>query len=316
MKTILITGGLGFIGINAALRFKDKYRVILFDSLIKKSSRENYKKFKNDFEIHPNCIEDKNDLDFVFKKSEIDICIHLAAQTAVTKSIEDPEHDFYTNVVGTFNLLECIREFNPDCKLIYASTNKVYGELRYIEYDIDETESLDFYTPYGCSKGAADQYVIDYGRTYGLNTYVCRQSCIYGKYQDGTEDQGWVAWFVKQFIQKGELTIYGNGEQIRDLLYIDDLIDFYELLIQNDYIDRVFNIGGGQYNKISLLELIQWLENYFNYKIPVKHEEKRKGDQMQFVSENFRAYDTGWWTTTSIDKGLKKLLIEYLQNGA
>lgn len=212
----------------------------------------------------------------------MDVVFHLAAQTAVTASIKDPQRDFQTNVVGTFNLLESIRINNPKAILVYASTNKVYGP---------QGRALDFETPYGCSKGAGDQYVLDYCRTYDLKTVVFRQSCIYGPHQFGNEDQGWVAWFVTAALQNKKITIYGDGKQIRDILYVDDLFAAWDTAVRkiNQVKGLAFDIGGGVKNKISLLELVAILEKELGRKIKIKFAPKRLGDQDIFVSDNLLA---------------------------
>lgn len=326
MKTMLITGGLGFIGINAALRFEKDYKVILFDNLSKRAASDNLETYQKRFNVLVGDVSKYEDVMNVFNSYKIDIVIHLAAQTAVTKSILYPQLDFESNALGTFYLLEEIRQRGLDVKFIYASTNKVYGSLdQYKTWDknkryesinhfigIKEEECLDFFTPYGCSKGAGDQYVRDYARIYGMRTYVIRQSCIYGKHQDGTEDQGWVAWFTKQALKKEPITIYGNGFQVRDLLYIDDLIDFYENLITNDIPSDVFNIGGGFDNSVSLMELIDLLNKKLLMDIEISFSEERQGDQKIFISNNSKAERLGWKVKTNIDTGLNKL-IEYLK---
>jgi CDP-paratose 2-epimerase len=327
---ILITGGLGFIGINTTLRYVNKAdNIILFDNLNKIGSLENLKLVRD----YPNVkfikgdLRNYNDVQNVFKGSMFDVIFHLGGQTAVTTSLENPKMDFESNATGTFNILECMREYTPEAKLIFTSTNKVYGNLngrnltesskRYVFTDnisgIDETENLDFYSPYGCSKGAADQYVRDYHRIYGLDTVVLRQSCIYGKYQNGTEDQGWVAWFIKRFIEGGKITIFGDGKQVRDILYIDDLIDLYELIVDKTKGGEIYNIGGGMGNTTSILEIMETL----NEKIPknnvvISYSDERDGDQKIFISSNKLIKDLGWYPKISIDSGVDKL-ITYLK---
>lgn len=325
---ILITGGLGFIGINTALRLTESgHKVTLFDNLNKLGllkyidrvlpTMTNF--IKGD-------IRNRNDVEKAFISSKYDAVFHLAAQTAVTCSVEDPVLDFENNVVGSFHILECVRNHCPEAKLIYSSTNKVYGSLtrrglveketRYVFKDningINENEMLDFYSPYGCSKGAADQYIRDYARIYGLDTAVVRQSCIYGEYQDGTEDQGWVAWFVKAFLNDYPITIFGDGKQVRDILYIGDLVDFYEYLLKNNNNGEIYNLGGGMINSLSLLELIGILERKFNKKIIPFFSEERHGDQKIFISDNTKAEGLGWTPKVGTDYGLDKL-ISYLK---
>jgi CDP-paratose 2-epimerase len=263
----------------------------------------------------------------IFKSNNFDLIYHLGAQTAVTTSLTNPNMDFETNAIGTFNILECMREYCPKAKLIFSSTNKVYGNLnnrplienetRYTFKDdisgIGENENLDFYSPYGCSKGAADQYVRDYARIYGLHTVVIRQSCIYGIYQNGTEDQGWVAWFIKRFIEGGDITIFGDGKQVRDILYIDDLIDFYELISTKSNPGDVYNIGGGPNNTTSIIEIIDLLSDKINNDmVKIGYDKERDGDQKIFVSDNLKANSIGWTPKVGVNEGVDKL-IKYLK---
>lgn len=325
---VLITGGLGFIGINTALRFAEKgYRVTLFDNLNKTGMLHHvdYVLSKVDKLIKGD-LRNKNDVELVFKASKYDIIFHLGAQTAVTFSVEDPVLDFESNALGTFNVLEGMRKYCPNAKLLYTSTNKVYGTLetrglvetdtKYIFKDkingIDETEMLDFYSPYGCSKGAADQYVRDYARIYDLDTVVLRQSCIYGEYQDGTEDQGWVVWFIRAFLHEHQITIYGDGKQVRDALYIGDLVDLYECVMSSNTKGEVYNVGGGIDNSLSLLELITLLEAKFNKKINPLFVDERPGDQKLFISDNRKVEGLGWKPKVNVNNGLDKL-INYLK---
>ena len=264
----------------------------------------------------------------IFGQWQFDIIFHFAAQTAVTISTSNATLDFESNAIGTFNLLKIMRKNNSYAKLIYSSTNKVYGNLRSRELieeeyrynfkdnaiGIDEKEPLDFYSMYGCSKGCADQYVRDFSRTYGLHTSIVRQSCIYGKHHDQcTEDQGWVAWFANSFVKNTPITIYGNGKQVRDILYISDLVDLYELIIEKGKQGEIYNAGGGMINSISLLELLTRLEEAFGAKVPLFFAEPRTGDQKIFISDNTKAEKKlGWTIKTNIKDGLGKL-IEYLR---
>ena len=212
--------------------------------------------------------------------------------------------------------METIRVNNPKAIFIYSSTNKVYGDLskqrpRSHPNGIDESENLDFISPYGCSKGAADLYCLDYGRVYKMNTVVFRQSCIYGPFQFGVEDQGWVAFFSKQFLFKKSLTIFGNGHQIRDLLYVEDLIDAYQLAINNikKVRGQAFNIGGGIKNAYSLLQVINILEDNFGYKIKIGFDKTRLGDQKYFVSKNEKIKKIlGWRPKTDFLVGIKNMI--------
>lgn len=304
---ILITGGIGFIGTNAAIYFSKnkKNSITLIDNFSRKEVyknafflKKNYPKLKI---IKINVSETDKYLKEIKKADTI---IHLAAQTAVTTSIIDPYKDFQANIFSTFKLLETVRINNPKAIFIYSSTNKVYGDLnkhkfkkninekKYLEIchpeGIDESEKLDFISPYGCSKGAADLYCLDYGRVFNMNTVVFRQSCIYGPFQFGVEDQGWIAFFSKQFLSKRSLTIFGNGYQVRDLLYVEDLIDAYQLAINNikKIKGQAFNIGGGIKNSYSLVQVLDILEKNFGYKIKINFDKTRLGDQKYFVSKN------------------------------
>jgi len=248
----------------------------------------------------------------------------MAAQVAVTASVTHPREDFEINALGTFNLLEALRQHDPGTTLIYASTNKVYGEMedlniiekdgRYIYQNlpsgVDEERNLDFHSPYGCSKGAADQYCRDYFRIYGLRTIVMRQSCIYGYRQFGIEDQGWVAWFCIAAVLGKQITIYGDGKQIRDILFIDDLIKAFDLAYENrDQIGgKVYNIGGGPQNTLSLHELIRHLEELRGEKIPLAYDDWRPGDQKVFVGDiSLAKNQLGWKPLVSPDEGVEKL---------
>jgi len=327
---ILITGGLGFIGINTALRYINKAdNIILFDNLNKLGSLDNLKLVENNpiVKFEKGDLRSLNDVERVFKSNKFDLIFHLGAQTAVTTSLDNPTMDFETNAIGTFNVLECMRKYAKDGKLLFSSTNKVYGDLndrvlneletRYVfAEDIDgigEDEILDFYSPYGCSKGTADQYVRDYSRIYGLDTVVIRQSCIYGTYQNGTEDQGWVAWFVKRFLENGSITIFGDGKQVRDILFIDDLIDFYELVVKKSKPGDIFNMGGGTNNTVSILEIVDIIKDKIpNSNVEISYNIERDGDQKMFVSNNIKAMSLGWEPKYNVTKGVDKL-IEYLK---
>jgi CDP-paratose 2-epimerase len=332
MKRILIVGGAGFIGINSARYFLKKgWKVTILDNLSRPGTKYNLKTLK------------KEDLGrFDFKKADIrtdtkiletmvnkhDVILHLAAQVAVTTSIANPREDFDINILGTFNILEAIRKSKNNPVMLYSSTNKVYGSLpqlpiidqgkRYAFKDkgartkgISEGVQLDFHSPYGCSKGAADQYVIDYSRIYGLRTAVFRQSCIYGEYQMGVEDQGWVAWFAIAALVGKKITIFGNGKQVRDLLYVGDLVRLYDLAIQN--INKIngeaFNIGGGPGNTLSLIECLETLSKKFKMEIKTEKSKIRAGDQPIFVADIAKATRLlNWKPKVSIDEGLNRMI--------
>ena len=332
---ILITGGVGFIGTNAAIYFsKNKTnRISIIDNFSRKQVDKNALFLKTNYPkikiIKTNVLDTDK---YLTEIKKADVIIHLAGQTAVTTSVINPDKDFQSNVYSTFKLLETVRLNNPKVIFIYSSTNKVYGDLnkhdlkknlRGKKYQdichpngIDESENLDFISPYGCSKGAADLYCLDYGRVYNMNTVVFRQSCIYGPFQFGVEDQGWIAFFSKQFLFKKNLTIYGDGYQIRDLLYVDDLINAYKLAIKNikKVKGQAFNIGGGIKNAYSLLQVIEMLEKYLGYKIKIDFDKTRLGDQKYFVSKNEKLEkNLGWKPKIYFHDGIK-IMINWQKN--
>lgn len=324
---VLITGGAGFIGINVAEKLlKSGSKVAILDNLSRRGSESNLQWLKKvgNYDFYNADITNFNEISKIIKKNHYDGIIHLAAQVAVTTSVVNPRLDFNTNALGTFNLLEAIRLFNPDTTLLYSSTNKVYGDLkklrideldkRYHLYDlphgISESQALDFYSPYGCSKGAADQYVLDYCKIYGIKTAVFRQSCIYGPRQFGIEDQGWVAWFIMAHLFNKGIKIYGNGKQVRDVLYVKDLVDLY--LEAMEKIDSIkgcaFNIGGGQNNSLSILEFMEWLGDISNRIVKYDFESWRPGDQLLFISDNqLITKKIGWKPTINYHQGLRSL---------
>jgi CDP-paratose 2-epimerase len=333
---VIVTGGAGFIGSNVASAFlREAHRVTIFDSLQRPGSERNLEWLQS----QPNGDSlrfvrgDTRDADLVrsvIGHSDVHLVFHFAAQTAVTTSVTAPREDLEINVLGTHNVLEAVRQSRARIPpmLFFTSTNKVYGSLphrpavehatRYRFADpkadahgINEQEPLDFHSPYGCSKGAADQYVHDYARIYALRTVVFRMSCIYGPRQFGTEDQGWVAHFMLAVAEGQPLTIYGNGKQVRDLLFIDDLVRAFKLAAQ--HIDttagRVYNIGGGPANTISIWqELRPRLEKLSGRRLTVDMQTWRPGDQPVYVSDIRQAQcDFGWRPQVGIDEGLRRL---------
>lgn len=329
-KKILIIGGAGFIGINAAEKFIDLgWQVTILDNLSRKGTDLNLKwlskKFPRKYKfVKADIVSDQKILDRETAKN--DAVLHLAAQVAVTTSILDPYHDMMVNILGTIHVLEAIRKIKgKKPSLIYASTNKVYGNLthlkvsekskRYVLDDhsngIHENHQLDFHSPYGCSKGAAEQYVRDYSRIYGLKTVVFRQSCIYGRHQFGIEDQGWIAWFVIATLLKKPVKLYGNGKQVRDVLFVDDLVDLYYAAIKNinEVSGHIFNIGGGQSNSISILELFDTLKENHGLGVDYTHHELRAGDQKIFISDNNNIHKSiGWKPKVALREGIAELL--------
>jgi CDP-paratose 2-epimerase len=336
MKTI-ITGGAGFIGSNAAARAlaRDEHVVVL-DNLSRPGSALNLEwlRTRGEVEFERVDMRDCNAVARAFRRhSDAQRVLHLAGQVAVTMSVEDPRGDFETNALGTLNVLEAVRVSVPDAALLYSSTNKVYGGLEHldvIEQDVRyvygrkpegvaETEPLDFHSPYGCSKGAADQYVRDYHRIYGLRTVVFRQSCIYGYRQFGAEDQGWVAWFTIAAQQRRQLRVFGDGKQVRDVLFIDDLLDAFDAAFTR--IDRaagqVFNIGGGPENAISLRQFLSYLQTRVDWPLNVTYHDWRPGDQRVFVSDIRRSSSQlAWQPRTTWQTGVELLCQWVAENQA
>ena len=325
---ILITGGAGFIGCNAAARcIRRGDKVIVLDNLSRPGANLNLEWLKTigPFEFIEGDIRDFALLKQLFShQGELDSVLHLAAQVAVTTSVTDPRDDFEVNALGTFNVLEAVRGSGLSPAIIFSSTNKVYGNLddmpvreeenRYVfggdKSAVPEGQPLDFHSPYGCSKGSADQYVRDYSRIYGLKTVVMRQSCIYGSRQFGIEDQGWVAWFIIAALTGKQITVYGDGKQVRDILFMDDLLDSFDAAIEN--IDgcagQVFNIGGGPDNTISLLEFLALLEEFLGRKIDYSFADWRPGDQKIYVSDITRASrELNWKPKVTNREGIKRL---------
>ncbi len=305
-RKILITGGAGFIGTNTAMFYLDKGDYVsIFDNFSRKGSKSNVQYIQSKYRKNLTIINgDITNSKTVINKlvKDIDIIFHLAGQVAVTTSVINPRRDFEINAMGTLNMLEAVRKYGNNPIFVYSSTNKVYGSLDYLKvseektryilknnpHGISEDFKLEFYSPYGCSKGAGDQYVHDYHRIYGLRTIVFRQSCIYGPHQFGIEDQGWLAWFFIRMMQKKKITIFGNGKQVRDILYVDDLIKAYDLAISKIEVTKgeIYNIGGGLKNTISIwLELKGVLEKLFEQSISAEFQALRPGDQKIYVSD-------------------------------
>lgn len=306
---ILITGGAGFIGTNIALYHLNRGdEVVCLDDLSRKGSERNLEFLTSRDKFY---FISKDISEGIGAIQRPDIIYHMAAQVGVQKSIDDPIDDFSRNIVGTLNVLEYARSFVFPPIVIYASTNKVYGDLQ-VSKPVSEKTPLSFHTPYGCSKGAADQYMLDYYRIYQVPTIVFRQSCIYGYFQNGNEDQGWVAWFLKASHSGLPITIYGDGNQVRDVLWIEDLIEAYQMAIDNIEVTRgrAYNIGGGRSNVISLHDLIK----YGNVKSPVTYADWRPADQKYYVSDISKAKkDFGWEPKTQAKKGILKLK-EWIEN--
>ncbi|HEX2494257.1 MAG TPA: SDR family NAD(P)-dependent oxidoreductase [Steroidobacter sp.] len=325
---ILITGGAGFIGVNLAARLlKSGMHVRVFDSLARPGSEENIAWLED---RHPERLEfvraDVRDPAAVKRAAaDVEHVYHLAAQVAVTTSLVDPCTDFNVNAGGALNVLEAVRGCQRPPSLICSSTNKVYGGLADLElraggsrYEpvneppggVSETRPLDFHSPYGCSKGAADQYALDYARSYGLDAVVLRMSCIYGPHQHGNEDQGWVAHFVRSALDDSLVTVYGDGRQVRDVLFVEDLVEAFERARRQIQALRgqAFNIGGGPGQAVSVLELIRRIEQLTGRVMRLRYDAWRVGDQRYYVSDTTRfTAATGWRPTVGIDQGLEAL---------
>lgn len=333
----IVTGGAGFIGCNTAKRLiADGHKVVVFDNLARAGASSNLDWLRQfgAFEFIKGDVRDAAVCSrLISEHRDSDVVLHLAAQVAVTTSVVNPRDDFEINALGTFNVCEAVRENNRDIALLYSSTNKVYGEMtnvgvieeadRYRYSDlpkgISESRQLDFHSPYGCSKGAADQYVIDFGRIYGIRTASLRQSCIYGYRQFGVEDQGWLAWFVINAVRGTPVTIFGDGKQVRDILFVDDLVECY--LATHKRIEslpeRALNVGGGPGNVMSLLELIQLIESRLGAPMKYKFSSWRPGDQKVFVSDITRAETLlGWKPTISKVQGVEKLISWVKENAS
>ncbi|CUS03472.2 CDP-paratose 2-epimerase [Candidatus Promineifilum breve] len=328
---VFITGGAGFIGCNSADHFLRRGQpVTIYDNLTRRGGRSNlawlHEQHGGDhLRVIEADIRDYDQLAGAVAAADPAVVIHLAGQVAVTQSVIDPREDFEINALGTFNVLEAVRAHAPGAAVLYASTNKVYGGMeevgivqdgrRYAYADfahgIPESYPLDFHSPYGCSKGAGDQYTRDYARIYGLRTLALRQSCIYGPRQFGVEDQGWVAHFVIATVMGRPIAIYGDGMQVRDVLHIDDLVAAYQAGI--DRIDElrgeVLNLGGGPDNTLAIWsEFGPLLEELAGRPIAVNYGPWRPGDQRVFVSDVRRAAERlGWRPTVSPRDGIRRL---------
>ncbi|MGO9831478.1 MAG: GDP-mannose 4,6-dehydratase [Myxococcaceae bacterium] len=324
----LVTGGAGFIGCNAVQRWLAAgHRVVVLDDLSRRGADANLEWLRRQagqlvFERVD--IRDAAALDAsLARHRDAAVVLHLAAQVAVTTSVANPRQDFEVNALGTFNLLESVRRHAPQAVFLYASTNKVYGGLEQEGVEehagryrfrrpggIAETQPLDFHSPYGCSKGAADQYVRDYARIYGLKTVCFRQSCIYGYRQFGVEDQGWVAWFTIAAVTRQPVCIYGDGKQVRDLLFVDDLCDAYDAAVARAEALKgaVFNLGGGPDHTLSLLELVAMLEQLSGRALQPRFADWRPGDQPVFVADISRASSAlGWRPQVDVAAGVRRL---------
>jgi len=327
-KYTLITGGAGFVGSNLAdALLASGEAVVILDDLSRAGVESNVKWLR---EKHGERL--RVEVGDVAEAGRIRPLVpgaraiyHLAAQVAVTTSIHQPGRDLRTNLLGTFNVLEAVRSAAEPPPLLYSSTNKVYGGLEEVQVEHDgngyrysdgrcgiaESAALDFHSPYGCSKGAADQYVRDYARIYGLPTIVFRMSCIYGSRQFGTEDQGWVAHFARSLLSGSPITVYGDGDQVRDLLWVEDLVSAMRTAVDRIEITRgeVFNVGGGPENAVSVRQVITRLMEIAGRRVPLRMDDWRAGDQRIYVSDTDKLERVlGWRASTSWDRGLERLI--------
>jgi len=324
---VLVTGGAGFIGSNAVARFHALgHEVSALDNFSRVGAAANaaWLQETHGVEVLKINVADAAALNDVVTRLAPEVVLHCAGQVAVTTSVADPRRDFEDNALGTLNVLEAVRLLAPRAIVLYTSTNKVYGGLEDLRVErkgerwtwpdlpegCPEERPIDFHSPYGCSKGAADQYVRDYARIYGLRTVVFRQSCIYGYRQFGVEDQGWVAWFTIRSLKDGPVTIFGDGYQVRDVLFIDDLIDAYVAAV--DRVDvaagNIYNLGGGPANALSLRELVGKLDGLNHRPLQVGFADWRPGDQRVFIAAIGKAHrELGWVPRIGVDEGLKRL---------
>ena len=345
----LVTGGAGFIGCNAAARWLARGdEVVVLDDLSRRGAEKNlawlqglaYSQGADARLSHMRVdIRDARAVDEALTQHpDADVVAHLAGQVAVTTSVVDPRNDFEVNALGSFNVLEAARKLHRDGKgalkaFLYTSTNKVYGGMEDVgvvakdgrygygsaayALGVPETQPLDFHSPYGCSKGAADQYTIDYARIYDLPTVCLRQSAIYGPRQMGVEAQGWLSWFCIQGVLGRPVTIYGDGMQVRDVLHVRDLLDAYDAAIERiDAVKgQVFNLGGGPENVLAIGEVPPMLEKRLGQKMDVRYDEWRPGDQRVFIADIRKAArELGWTPRIGPDQGVDELLTWVQQN--
>lgn len=316
----LITGGAGFVGSNLARFLMERSdEVTVFDSLARHGASENLAWLRSLGKVtfvHGD-VRNAFDVEQTLKQVRPEVIFHLAGQVAMTTSMQSPRRDFEINVLGSINVLEAVRQYAAETAIVYASSNKVYGNLDHLDLleaatrwqpraaqGVDERTPIEFHTPYGCSKGAADQYVLDYARGFGLNTVVFRHSTIYGGRQFATYDQGWVGWFCRQAIESQQnperppFTVSGDGKQVRDLLHVSDAVNAYLAAYEHIATARgqAFNIGGGVENSMSLLELLQFLEGRLGVTLRYTHLPWRQSDQKYFVADNRKATDMLHWS--------------------
>jgi CDP-paratose 2-epimerase len=327
----LVTGGAGFVGSNLVDRLaRDGRRVRILDNLSRPGVERNAewlrRRHGGQIELVRADVRDQAALERALR--DVGTVFHFAAQVAVTTSLDDPRDDFQVNLGGTFGLLEAVRRLPRPPRLFFTSTNKVYGALPDVElrrdgeryspvreeillHGISEERPLDFHSPYGCSKGGADQYVLDYARTFGLETVVFRMSCIYGPRQFGTEDQGWVAHFLLRALAGETISLYGDGRQVRDVLFVEDLVEAFLGAERRlpEIAGQAFNVGGGPDNTLSLLELLDLIAELTGRRPAVEHAPWRTGDQRYYVSDTRRLQRlTGWRPQVEVRQGVTRLL--------
>lgn len=331
---ILINGGCGFLGSNlASYGIENGYDITVFDNLSRVGSEKNLEWLKSlgNFKFVSGDTRNKNDVETIIKSGQFDAIFHLAGQVAMTTSIDNPYKDFEINVLGAINVLDSVRKYSKHTHVLFSSTNKVYGDLEYYQYKetekryiceeypdgFDEKVCLDFRSPYGCSKGAADQYMLDYYRTFGINTTVFRHSSMYGSRQFATYDQGWVGWFVSKALEQKNspsiepFSISGDGKQVRDILNNKDMINLYYLAVNNKarVAGKAYNIGGGMKESLSLLELFDMLNGMLGINMKYTKLPWRLSDQKVFVADISRIKnDIGWKPKVSAKEGIKEMI--------
>ena len=329
----LVTGGCGFIGSNLAAEvLRRGEELFVFDNLYRHGSADNLQWLhsRGDFKYYPYDIRNTNDVETVIKEVKPDYIFHLSGQVAMTTSIANPRLDFEVNALGMFNLLDAVRKYSPNSVILFSSTNKVYGDFEYLHFKEEATRyvceeypngfpesiTLDFHSPYGCSKGSADQYMLDFHRIFGLKTVVFRHSSMFGINQHATFDQGWIGWFCQQALdikanpKREPFTISGTGKQVRDVLFNDDVVNLYLMAKDcKEAYGQVFNIGGGIENSLSLLELFAMLEKMLDVKMEFKQLPWRESDQKVFVADIKKAQEIiGWKPQVNSTEGIEKMV--------
>lgn len=339
MMKVLINGGCGFLGSNlAAHGIQNGYDITVFDNLSRFGATANLEWLRSlgEFQFIHGDTRNKNDVETVVKEGQFDAVFHLAGQVAMTTSIANPYKDFEINTLGAVNLLDSIRKYSPHTAVFFSSTNKVYGDLEQYTYEetptryickefpngFDESVPLDFRSPYGCSKGAADQYMLDYHRIFGIKTTVFRHSSMYGSRQFATYDQGWVGWFVEKALEKYQnqasepFTISGNGKQVRDILHAEDMIRLYYTALDN--VDKVcgeaYNIGGTMEQSLSLLELFAMLEDILGIKMEYRELPVRQSDQKVFVADTTKIEKKIGWSPKVTGRQGVEAMVEWVKD--